>query len=79
VFYIDQSGIIFGKVGTGRDISQSINRRPGRVGTSRDISRPTNRRSGLSANVGIRLVKQVDFAENSLHLYGGTTPCCNCT
>ena len=56
MFYIDQSGIILAKVGTGRD-----------------ISRPTKRRSGLSADVGIGLVKKVDFAENSLHLYGDTT------
>jgi len=35
----------------------------GKVGSGRDISRPTNRRSGLSADVGIGLAKNVDFAE----------------
>ena len=73
VFYIDQSGIILAKVGTGRDISRPKNPRSGPVGTGRDISRPTKHRSGLSADVGIGLVKKVDFAENSLHLYKDTT------
>ena len=55
VFYIDQSGIILGKVGSGRDISRPKNHRSGLVGIYPD--RPTHR-SGLSADVGISLAKK---------------------